>query len=52
MSDNQFSYDLDIVIRIVDMWHDSQMGHIDDVRKKESEFADLMWEIKGDIYGE
>ena len=37
---------------IVDLWYKTQMGNIHKCRKKQLEFADLMWSLYEDFYGE
>ena len=37
---------------IVDLWYETQMGNIHKCRKKTLEFADLMWSLYEDFYGE
>ena len=44
--------EIDAVKRIVDLWYETQMGNIHKCRKKTLEFADLMWSLYEDFYGE
>ena len=35
---------------IVDLWHETQIGHYLKCQKKQYEFADMMWELRDEIY--
>ena len=35
---------------IVDLWYETQMGHYKKCQEKQFEFADMMWDLRDDIY--
>jgi len=35
---------------IVDLWYETQMGHYLKCQKKQHEFADMMWELRDEMY--
>ena len=35
---------------IVKLWHETQVGNIHTCRKKQIEFADIMWELYGNLH--
>ena len=37
---------------LVDLWYETQMGHIKKCQEKQFEFADIMWELYEDFHGE
>ena len=37
---------------IVDLWYETQMGKMQKCMEKQHEFADLMWNLHKEIYGE
>ena len=40
------------VKEIVDLWYETQMGCMHKCRKKQHEFADVMWELYNDLHPE
>ena len=38
--------------KIVDLWYETQMGHYKKCQEKQFEFADLMWNLYKEMYGE
>ena len=36
---------------IVDLWHETQFGHMKKCQEKHHEFCDLMHDLRGEIYG-
>ena len=41
-----------LVEKLVDLWHETQIGHYLKCQKKQLEFADLMWELYYEFHGE
>ena len=37
---------------IVDLWYETQMGYMKKCQEKQFEFADLMWGLYEEFYGE
>jgi len=40
------------VEKIVDLWHETQMGNMHKCREKQFEFADMMWELYEEFHTE
>ena len=41
-----------LVEKLVDLWYETQMGHYKKCQEKQLEFADKMWNLHKDFYGE
>ena len=41
-----------LVKSLVDLWHETQMGHYLKCQKKQHEFADVMWELYEEFHPE
>ena len=41
-----------LVKKMVDLWYETQMGCMHKCRKKQHEFADVMWELYNDLHPE
>tara|TARA_Y100000034_G_scaffold96491_1_gene117513 strand:+ start:2521 stop:2712 length:192 start_codon:yes stop_codon:yes gene_type:complete len=41
-----------LVKKLVDLWYETQMGHYKKCQEKQLEFADKMWNLHKDFYGE
>ena len=41
-----------LVEKLVDLWYETQMGCMHKCRKKQHEFADVMWELYNDLHPE
>jgi len=41
-----------LVEKLVDLWYETQMGCMHKCRKKQHEFADVMWELYEEFQGE
>ena len=39
-----------LVEKLVDLWYETQMGHYKKCQEKQFEFADLMWELRDEMY--
>ena len=39
-----------LIKKIVDLWYETQMGYYKKCQQKQFEFADLMWELRDEIY--
>ena len=35
---------------LVNLWHETQVGHYKKCQEKQFEFADLMWDLREEIY--
>ena len=42
----------DKIKEIVDLWHKTVIGNIHECAKKQREFADMMWNLYNEMYGE
>ena len=41
-----------LVEKLVDLWHETQMGYIKKCQQKQFEFADIMWELYEEFHPE
>ena len=41
-----------LVEKLVDLWHETQIGHYLKCQKKQHEFADVMWELYEEFHSE
>ena len=41
-----------LVEKLVDLWHETQIGHYKKCQEKQFEFADIMWELYKEFHPE
>jgi len=41
-----------LVEKLVDLWHETVMGHYKKCQEKQHEFADIMWELYNEFHPE
>ena len=47
---NELTDNEKLIKKIVDLWYETQMGHYLKCQKKQHEFADMMWELRDEMY--
>ena len=46
------NWNRELVKKLVDLWYETQLGHIKKCQEKQFEFADVMWELYEEFQGE
>ena len=47
---NELTDNEKLIKKIVDLWNETVLGHYKKCQEKQHEFADLMWELREEIY--
>ncbi len=47
---NGFTDNEKLIKKIVDLWYETQLGHYKKCQEKQHELADMMWDLRGEIY--